>query len=672
MLIKLNLQRFASPEVGTNPETWLLNETLTDYDSMNYGTDSDWYGDSNGFNENINFICNGVQYYGINAFNTHIPPEITMSVKLVYNNSSWIDEKYRTITFANAPTGDLLTWLQANGVKHDDMPPATRVTFEFDSNVIKIEIYADANRINLNTTITTSGSSYNIIPQSTYYLKVYMTDGYIIDEVVSTYGTSTVTGNIIRNVTNDTFDFVETSNGDTITITSKQSSTYSIEAGSYEWNAEFDVELLRDTGIGTQSLIFKSNNEDFTAMKIDDENAILYYVKANGTNVLVSSVDDGFNESYRTITLDTTQNVSETFYNNAFSFMQPLSAKVSIDLTTLSGWGNVASGEHNIQVVAKADGYRDSEKSTAVTFSKGSAFTQVAVTLTNPFSSYISMNASNAPFGRISNMDKTKIYSIQLTEDYYKNDITYLTYNGTQWVANDALINIKNQTETSVDLYKGLVGGSTSELFNIIALEGTTQASVSDFTGYTGTETMPDYICLIKGTLVTLADGTTKPIEDITYDDELLVWNFYDGKFDKAKPCWVTKPQIAHEYNLCKFSNGAEIGFVGQGGDIGYHRIYNDELKSFTHTGVKETPIGTHTFAQDGSKPTLIEQHIVTKPVRFYNVGTQKHINIFTNGILTSARLSNKYAIKDMKYVGEQLISDEYEQEYIRKKLKRC
>lgn len=347
-------------------------------------------------------------------------------------------------------------------------------------------------------------------------------------------------------------------------------------------------------------------------------------------------------------------------------------SQVSIDLTTLSGWGNVADGDHVIQVVAKADNYRDSEKSTAVSFTKGSSFTQVPVTLTNPFKSYISMSASNAPFGRISNMDKTKTYSIQLVFDYYKNDITCLTYNGTKWVTNGALIIIKNQTETSVDLYKGLSGGITDSLFKVIALEGTTQASVSDFTGFTGTDTMPDYICLIEGTLVTLADGTTKPIEDITYDDELLVWNFYDGKFDKAKPCWVTKPQVAHEYNLCKFSNGVEIGFVGQGGDIGYHRIYNDELKSFTHTGVKETPIGTHTFAQDGSKPTLIEQHIVNKQVRFYNVGTQKHINIFTNGILTSSRISNKYAIKDMKYVGERLISEQEEQEYINKKLERC
>lgn len=346
-------------------------------------------------------------------------------------------------------------------------------------------------------------------------------------------------------------------------------------------------------------------------------------------------------------------------------------AKKSIDLTTLSGWGNVADGQHSIQVVAKADNYRDSEKSTAVSFTKGSAFTQVPVTLTNPYSWGISYNASNAPFGRISNMDKTKVYSIN---DNFGTD--YLTYNGTKWVANSDSVNpitIKSQTETSVDLYIGITGGSTGGLHTVIALEGTTKADdLKYFTGYTGTETMPQYICLIEGTLVTLADGKTKPIEDITYDDELLVWNFYEGKFDKAKPCWVTKPQIANEYNLCKFSNGVEIGFVGQGGDIGYHRIYNDELKSFTHTGVKETPIGTHTFAQDGSKPTLIEQHIVNKQVRYYNVGTQKHINIFTNGILTSARISNKYAIKDMKYVGNRLISEQEEQEYINKTLKRC
>lgn len=60
-------------------------------------------------------------------------------------------------------------------------------------------------------------------------------------------------------------------------------------------------------------------------------------------------------------------------------------SQVSIDLTTLSGWGNVADGQHSIQVVAKADGYKDSEKSTAVSFTKG--VTGHTLTITNSSSS---------------------------------------------------------------------------------------------------------------------------------------------------------------------------------------------------------------------------------------------------------------------------------------------
>lgn len=170
--------------------------------------------------------------------------------------------------------------------------------------------------------------------------------------------------------------------------------------------------------------------------------------------------------------------------------------------------------------------------------------------------------------------------------------------------------------------------------------------------------------CLIEGTQITLADGSTKAVENITYDDELLVWNFYAGRFDKAKPTWIKVAEVAPRYNLVKFSNGSEVGFVGAGGEKGYHRIFNKEAGAFTHTGCKETPNGTTTFAQDGTFPTVVSQEVVEKEVKFYNVITENHYNIFANGILTSCRLSNKYRIEDMKYVGEKLISDEQEKAY--------
>lgn len=178
-----------------------------------------------------------------------------------------------------------------------------------------------------------------------------------------------------------------------------------------------------------------------------------------------------------------------------------------------------------------------------------------------------------------------------------------------------------------------------------------------------GTITVDSY-CLIEGTQITLVDGTTKAIEDITYDDELLVWNFYAGRFDTAKPKWIKVAEVAPRYNLVKFSNGAEVGFVGAGGEKGYHRIFNKEAGAFTHTGCKDTPNGTTTFAQDESFPTVISQDVVEKEAKFYNVITENHYNIFANGILTSCRLSNKYRIEDMKYVGEKLISDEQEKAY--------
>ena len=170
--------------------------------------------------------------------------------------------------------------------------------------------------------------------------------------------------------------------------------------------------------------------------------------------------------------------------------------------------------------------------------------------------------------------------------------------------------------------------------------------------------------CLIAGTLITLSNGTTKKVEDITYDDELLVWDFFNGCFTSAKPRWIKIKQTSPVYNKLTFSNGATLGLVGEGGTQGYHRIYNKQAGLFTHTGVPETPIGTITFAEDETEPVLIKQELINEEVDYYNIITDKHFNLFANGILTSCKCSNMYRIEDMKYVGERLMSDEEIEKY--------
>lgn len=172
------------------------------------------------------------------------------------------------------------------------------------------------------------------------------------------------------------------------------------------------------------------------------------------------------------------------------------------------------------------------------------------------------------------------------------------------------------------------------------------------------------FSCLIAGTLITLADGTKKPIEDITYDDELLVWDFFNGCFASAKPRWIKVKQTAEVYNKLTFDNGSTLGLVGKGGTQGYHRIFNKQANMFTHTGVPETPIGTITFAEDKSEPVLVSQELVNEIVDYYNIITDKHFNIFANGILTSCRCSNLYKIENMRYVDDRIMSDKEVEEY--------
>ena len=151
--------------------------------------------------------------------------------------------------------------------------------------------------------------------------------------------------------------------------------------------------------------------------------------------------------------------------------------------------------------------------------------------------------------------------------------------------------------------------------------------------------------CFIEGTPITLANHTYKNVEDITYDDNLLVWDFDKGEFSQAKPLWIMKQKQAIKYNHLVFSDNSELNTVEQ------HRIFNIEKGMFTYPMTEDTPIGTHTLNDKGEIVELVSKEVVEKEVNYYNIITNYHINLFAGHILTSCRLSNIYPIKDFKYV---------------------
>lgn len=293
----------------------------------------------------------------------------------------------------------------------------------------------------------------------------------------------------------------------------------------------------------------------------------------------------------------------------------------TVDLSTLL----TDSGTYSITVKASAPNFNNSAASNAVSYEVAAAGYNVTVTAADSSSEFTVYDGQSSSGKLLETFTGGKTADVVCSSGYL-----YFSSSDSNGV-------------------QSTTGGVTKISYTLCSVSGDGTVNV-------------DFFCLIEGTQITLADGTTKAIEDITYDDELLVWNFYDGKFDKAKPSWIKVEETAPRYNLVKFSNGSEVGFVGAGGEKGYHRIFNKEAGAFTYTGnFKETPNGTTTFAQDGTFPTVVSQEVVEKEVKFYNVITDKHYNLFANGILTSCKLSNKYHIENMRYIGEKLISEDEE-----------
>ena len=84
-------------------ETWLLN------------TNPKWEGIKK---YDINFISNGEAFIGIAMdFVLRYTQPNGNNIFIYAENGGWGNTTYRTITFDEEPTGDLLTWLEANGTR---------------------------------------------------------------------------------------------------------------------------------------------------------------------------------------------------------------------------------------------------------------------------------------------------------------------------------------------------------------------------------------------------------------------------------------------------------------------------------------------------------------------------------------------------------------------------
>ena len=147
-------------------------------------------------------------------------------------------------------------------------------------------------------------------------------------------------------------------------------------------------------------------------------------------------------------------------------------------------------------------------------------------------------------------------------------------------------------------------------------------------------------LCVAEGTLITLADGSQKPVESLTMDDMLLVWNHHTGNFDVATMVFndsdpYDQYKIIHLY----FSDGTEVKVVDE------HAFWNATLNKYVFIRENESTqyigdwFNKQTTDANGNmiweNVQLIDVQIYMEYTTTWSPVTFAHLNFYVNGMLS-------------------------------------
>ena len=147
-----------------------------------------------------------------------------------------------------------------------------------------------------------------------------------------------------------------------------------------------------------------------------------------------------------------------------------------------------------------------------------------------------------------------------------------------------------------------------------------------------------DDACLAPGTLITMADGSTKAVEDIEAGDELLVWDMVRGAFDHSPVLFVEHDKESEkEVIRLDFSDYTEIEFIFEHGffDINANKyIYLHNLEE------AKACIGHYFLKYDHNtkkhtKVKVIKASAERRVTTTHSPCTIRHLCVYANGLLT-------------------------------------
>lgn len=171
--------------------------------------------------------------------------------------------------------------------------------------------------------------------------------------------------------------------------------------------------------------------------------------------------------------------------------------------------------------------------------------------------------------------------------------------------------------------------------------------------------------CVTPDTLVTLADGTQKEIQSVTYSDMLLVWDFYNGEYI-AMPSSIVMNHGYDNYTVLSltFDDGTVVNTIN-----GHGFFDKDENKFVILDENNVAQYIGHNFVKEDVNTTtkLISYSVREEYTESWSILTAGHYNCVMGGMLTitpaEVEGSTNYLMpfelgEDMKYDEAKLQAD--------------
>lgn len=141
--------------------------------------------------------------------------------------------------------------------------------------------------------------------------------------------------------------------------------------------------------------------------------------------------------------------------------------------------------------------------------------------------------------------------------------------------------------------------------------------------------------CIVEGTLITLADGTKRKVEELKFGDSILTWSFNSGTYEVHPIIAIEKASnVLSNILLIRLSDEKEIRIVSS------QSFFDMETKEYfnINTSNYDSAIGKNILVDNNGKvgqAKIITIELYVERVNLYEIITAEDFNFFANDILT-------------------------------------